>query len=222
MVKLRSLLDDSAKARRHHKNLLNVQVMFLAWFVETMGFLIIFLGTFVSGHENNVVNFCMQTLTLVVYFNILHCVFLIKDSSELKINILDSSWYDKILVMFCCHYNKKDDDVVERNVLENVHQEQNVRREEDIEIISLASIENGDEIGSIINVNISKKRTITAKNSSTKMHMDSMTDRPKTKNGNPDEVNIEKDRISTKSHPELHEVQGPSSSRTNDLYENNL
>ena len=94
MVKLRNLLDDSAKARRHHKNLLNVQVTFLAWFAESMGFLIIFLGTFVLGHENNVVNFCMQTLTLVVYFNILPCVFLIKDSSELKIDILDSSWYD--------------------------------------------------------------------------------------------------------------------------------
>ena len=172
MVKLRNLLDDSAKARRHHKNLLNVQVMFLAWFVETMGFLIIFLGTFVSGHENNVVNFCMQTLTLVIYFNILPCVFLIKDSSELKINILDSSWYNHILVMFCCQYNKEEDDVVQRNVLENVHQEQNLRREEDLAIISLASIENGDEIGPIINVNISKKRTIAAKKSSTKMHMD--------------------------------------------------
>ena len=183
MVKLRNLLDDSAKARRHHKNLLNVQVMFLAWFAETMGFLIIFLGTFVSGHENNVVNFCMQTLTLVIYFNILPCVFLIKDSSEYKIDILDSSWYDKILVMFCCHYKKKDDDVVQRNVMENVHQEQNLRREEDIAIISLDSIENGDEIGSIINVNISKKRTITTKNRSTNMNMDGMTDRPKPKVG---------------------------------------
>ena len=172
MVKLRNLLDDSAKARRHHKNLLNVQVTFLAWFAESMGFLIIFLGTFVLGHENNFVNFCMQTLTLVVYFNILPCVFLIKDSSELKIDILDSSWYDNILGMFCCRYNKKEDGVVQRNVLENVNQEQNLRREEDIEIISLASIENGDEIGSIINVNISKKRNITAESSSTKMHMD--------------------------------------------------
>ena len=202
MVKLTNLLDDSAKARRHHKNLLNVQVTFLAWFAESMGFLIIFLGTFVLGHENNVVNFCMQTLTLVVYFNILPCVFLIKDSSELKINILDSSWYDKILNMFCCHYNKKDDNEVPRNVLENLHQEQNLRREEDIEIISLASTENGDEIGSIINVNISKKRTITAKNRSTNMPMDGMTDSQKTKNENRDEVNIEKDKISTESHPE--------------------
>ena len=222
MVKLRNLLDDTAKTRRHHKNLLNVQVTFLAWFAESMGFLIIFLGTFVLGHENNLVNFCMQTLTLVVYFNILPCVFLIKDSSELKINILDSSWYNHILVMFCCQYNKEEDDVVQRNVLENVHQEQNLRREEDLAIISLASIENGDEIGPIINVNISKKRTIAAKKSSTKMHMDSMTDSLKTENGNPDEVNVAKDRISNKSHPELLEVEGPSSSHTNDLYVSNL
>ena len=171
MVRLRNLLDDSAKARRHHKNLLNVQVTFLAWFAESMGFLIIFLGTFVLGHENNFVNFSMQTLTLVVYFNILPCVFLLKDSSEIKINILDSSWYDNILVMFSCHYNKKDDDVVQRNVLQNVHHQQNERREEDIAIVSLSSIENGDEIGSINNVHISKTRAITAVNSSAKMHM---------------------------------------------------
>ena len=171
MVRLRNLLDDSAKARRHHKNLLNVQVTFLAWFAESIGFLIIFLGTFVLGHENNFVNFCMQTITLFMCFNLLPCIFLIKDSSELKINILDSSWYDNILVMFCCHYNEKDDDVVQRNVLENVHHEQNVRREEDIAIISLDSIENGDEIGSINNVNIPKTSAVAAENSSTKMQM---------------------------------------------------
>ena len=188
----------------------------MAWFAESMGFLVIFLGIFVLGHENNVVNFCMQTLTLVVYFNILPCVFLIKDSSELKINILDSSWYTHILVMFCCQYNKKDDNVVQRNVLENVHQEQNLRREEDLAIISLASIENGDEIGSIINVNISKKRKITARNTSTHMHMDGIKDGPQTENGKPDEVNIENDRISAKSHPELLEAQGPYSYRTNE------
>ena len=146
MVRLRNLLDDSAKARRHRKNLLNVQVTFLAWFAESIGFLIIFLGTFVLGHENNFVNFCLQTITLFMCFNLLPCIFLLKDSSELKINILDSSWYDNILVMFCCHYNEKDDDVVQRNVLENVHHEQNVRREEDIATISLASIENGDDV----------------------------------------------------------------------------
>ena len=180
MVRLRNLLDDSAKARRHHKNLLNVQVTFLAWFAESMGFLVIFLGIFVLGHENNVVNFCMQTLTLVVYFNILPCVFLIKDSSELKINILDSSWYTHILVMFCCHYNRKDEDVVQRNVLENVHQEQNLRREEDIVVISIASGDNGDEIDSIINVDIEKKRAIMDENRSATMHVNSMTDGPKT------------------------------------------
>ena len=217
MVILRNLLNDSAKTRRHHKNLLNVQVTFLAWFAESMGFLIIFLGTFVLGHENNFVNFCMQTLTLVVYFNILPCVFLLKDSSELKINILDSMWYDKILVMFFCHYNKKDDDVVQRNVLENVHQEQDLRREEDIAVISLSSTENGNEINSIINVNIPKKRAITDENISTKMQMNSMTDSPKIENGNTDEVNIEKDKNLTKSHPKLFKIQRPSSSSTNDV-----
>ena len=217
MVILRNLLNDSAKTRRHHKNLLNVQVTFLAWFAESMGFLIIFLGTFVLGHENNFVNFCMQTLTLVVYFNILPCVFLLKDSSELKINILDSMWYDKILVMFFCHYNKKDDDVVQRNVLENVHQEQDLRREEDIAVISLSSTENGNEINSIINVNIPKKRAITDENISTKMQMNSMTDSPKIENGNTDEVNIEMDKNLTKSHPKLFKIQRPSSSSTNDV-----
>ena len=214
MVKLRNLLDDSAKTRRYNKNLLNVQVTFLAWFAESMGFLIIFLGTFVLGHENNFVNFCMQTLTLVVYFNILPCIFLLKDSSELKINILDSNWYDELLVMFCCHYSKKDDDVVQRNVLENVNQEQDLRREEDIAIISLASTENGNEIDSVINVNIPKKRAITDENSSTKMPMDGMRESPKAENGSTDEVNIENDRNLTKSHPKLFKIQRPSPSST--------
>ena len=218
MVKLRNLLDDSAKARRHHKNLLNVQVTFLAWFAESMGFVIIFLGTFVLGHENNVVNFCMQTLTLVVYFNILPCVFLLKDSSELKIKIVDSSWYDKILVICCCHYNKKEDEVVQRNVLRNVHHEQNFRREADIAVISIASIDNRDEIYSIQNVDISKKMASTDENSSATMHVNSMTDSPKNRNWSPDDVNVEEDRIQTKSYPEVVELQRISTSSTNDVH----
>ena len=118
--------------------------------------------------------------------------------------------------MFCCHYNKKDDDVVQLNVLENVHQEPNVRREEDIAVISIASIENGDEIDSISNVDISKKRN--DENSSTKMHIDNITDSPKTKNSNPDKLNMDKDRMSTKSYPEVFELQRLSSHSKSDVW----
>ena len=96
MVRLRKLLSDSSKARRHRRNVVNPQITFLAWLTEVFGFLIIFLWTFILGHENNVVNFSMQLLSLIVYFNILPCIFLINDSN-VKGQIIQSNWYNRFL-----------------------------------------------------------------------------------------------------------------------------
>ena len=103
MIKLKKLLNNSSKARRHRRKILNVQVTFLAWLVESIGFLVIFLGTFILGHENNIFNFFMQTLTLIIYFILLPLVILLNDF-DTKSTIVDSQTYEKILNTFHCNY----------------------------------------------------------------------------------------------------------------------
>ena len=107
MFNLRRLLPDDAKAKRHAGNLLNIQVTFLAWLTELFGFFIIFLGTFVLGHENNIVTLTMQTVTVVISFNILPCVYLINEL-HFKTKILESRWYTTFLNLLNWQYNKQN------------------------------------------------------------------------------------------------------------------
>ena len=97
---------------------MNIQITFLAWLAETVGFLVIFLGTFILGHESNVFNFFMQTLTLIIYFVILPLVFLLNDF-DVKSDIVDSNWYGTILTIFHCNYINIIDDSEETNSIEN-------------------------------------------------------------------------------------------------------
>ena len=107
MFSLRRLLPDDAKARRHAGNLLNIHVTFLAWLTEVFGFLFIFLGTFVLGHENKIVTFSMQTVTLIITFNILPCVYLINEM-HFKTKILNSKWYITFLNILNWQYKKQN------------------------------------------------------------------------------------------------------------------
>ena len=131
MVRLRKLLTDSAKAKRHRRKILNVQVTFLAWLVESVGFLVIFLGTFILGHESNTFNFFMQTLTLTIYFNILPCMFLMNDS-DIKSIIVTSNFYDTLLTIFHCNYVKSIDIDEENSSSSNPSEEENPHREENV------------------------------------------------------------------------------------------
>ena len=115
MIKLKKLLTNSSKARRHRRKILNVQITFLAWLVESIGFSVIFLGTFILGHENNIFNFFMQTLTLIIYFILLPLVLLLNDF-DIKSTITDSPTYEKILNMFHCNYNNSIDGNAENRV----------------------------------------------------------------------------------------------------------
>ena len=115
MIKLKKLLTTSSKARRHRRKILNVQITFLAWLVESIGFLVIFLGTFILGHENNIFNFFMQTITLIIYFILLPFVFLLNDF-DIKSTIADSHTYEKILNMFHCNYTNSIDGNAENSV----------------------------------------------------------------------------------------------------------
>ena len=92
-------LNDSHKARRHRRNMLNIQITFLAWLFETIGLFILFLGQFILGHENNIVIFSMQTLSVMIYFNILPSILILNDTNFKNV-IVDSQWYDHFLKDF--------------------------------------------------------------------------------------------------------------------------
>ena len=125
MIRLRKLLSDASKEGRHRRKILNVLITFFAWLVESIGFLVIFLGTFILDHENNFFNYFMQTLTLVIYFNILPYVFMMNEP-DLKSSIIDSKLYGTILKIFHCNYVKQIDNDEESSNAENISEEENV------------------------------------------------------------------------------------------------
>ena len=96
IIKLKKILSKSSKARRHRRNLLNIQITTLAWFIEFLGFYSFLLGSFILGHTNTSVTFLLQVLTTILNFILLPCIFLIS-SSQFKAIIADSNWY-QILV----------------------------------------------------------------------------------------------------------------------------
>ena len=101
-------LNDANKARGHRRNMLNIQITFLAWLFETIGFFILFLGQFILGHENNIVIFSMQTLSVMIYFNILPSILILNDTNFKNV-IVDSQWYDHFLKGFGCQYKTQRD-----------------------------------------------------------------------------------------------------------------
>ena len=113
-MKLRKFVAFSSRARRYRRRVLNIQITFLVWLAESIGFLIIFLGTFILGHASNVFNFFMQTLTLVIYFIFIPSVFLLNDF-DTKSKIVDSSWYQTFLASCKCNYIEAIDTNVRNN-----------------------------------------------------------------------------------------------------------
>ena len=67
-----------------------------------------FLGVFVLGHRNNVINYLMQTLTLFIYLVVLPSIFLLNDD-DTKSGIVESNLYKTILTIFHCNYNKSEE-----------------------------------------------------------------------------------------------------------------
>ena len=103
LVKIGKMLKESSIFRRHRRIMLNIHITFLAWITEFIGFFVIFLGTFVLGHENNLVNFSLQTVTIFVYFNLLPCVFLM-NTPEFKDLVTESPIYEKFLELLSWQY----------------------------------------------------------------------------------------------------------------------
>ena len=99
MEKLKKLLNDSKKARRNRRKTLNIQITILGWSVEFIGFLMVFLGTVIIGHEDSTTTLCLQTLTLIVYFIALPSTFLL-NGNDVKDQIVDSNFYISFIGSF--------------------------------------------------------------------------------------------------------------------------
>ena len=99
LVKLRKLLSESSKSRRHRRNLINIHITILSWLVEFIAFFFVLLGSFILGHDNSIVTLSLQSLTILFYFNILPCIFLINDS-DFKGLMAESRWYISFLSLF--------------------------------------------------------------------------------------------------------------------------
>ena len=101
MKRLRKLLDKSSKVRRWQRNLLNMQMTILAWMAEFLGFFVIFLGSFILGHENIVVTLSLQILTTLIIFILCPSVYLM-NSSKVKDMILENHYYITMINKFNC------------------------------------------------------------------------------------------------------------------------
>ena len=86
--------------------MVNIHITFLAWSVEFVGGLLLIGGTHLLGHENNIVTFSMHTLGHLINFIILPSIYLFSDD-DMKIKIIDSSWYNHILDILNLQYDNK-------------------------------------------------------------------------------------------------------------------
>ena len=115
---MRKSLSTSSKEARHRRRMINIHITLLSWISEIFAKLLFFVGTHLLGHENNIMNFSLQTLTQAVEFIILPGIFLINDS-DLKAEMMESTWYNTILDIFNWQYVnsiKKDDNITGQNV----------------------------------------------------------------------------------------------------------
>ena len=108
MEKLKRLLSESSKQIRHRRNLLNLHITFLAWLMEVFWTALFLGGTLIIGHENQVLTFFMQTVSLMIRFVILPFIILINDT-EWKQKMIESSWYNLFLDRLNCQYNDQDE-----------------------------------------------------------------------------------------------------------------
>ena len=106
MVKLRNLLDDKSKIRRGRRILLNMEITFLAWFVEFVGSILFALSIFLLHEsEKETSKRSSGLISGVIYSWIVPAVYLI-NLSDVKLAILDSKLYLKVTNMFFPHINQ--------------------------------------------------------------------------------------------------------------------
>ena len=106
---LKKTLSASSKSRRHRRNMLNIMITLMAWGIEMFGFLLVFIGTHILGHQNQSVNLLLQTLTDFFYFLLVPSFLLINDK-DMKGRLAESDWYDNFLSRINCQYIDPDKD----------------------------------------------------------------------------------------------------------------
>ena len=99
MKKLKKLLSDQAKDKRHRRHQLNLHITVVGWIVEFSAFFAVILGSFILGHGNVTVTLTLQTFTIFMMFNVLPCVYLINDVN-LKVRLAESMHYYNFLRFF--------------------------------------------------------------------------------------------------------------------------
>ena len=92
-----------------------------------MGFVLIFLGSYILGHGDAVVTLILQSLTIFIYFHVVPCIYLINDS-DLKANFAETTIYFNFLKIFKSERvdpmifeeeNKNENQVTHENAAEN-------------------------------------------------------------------------------------------------------
>ena len=127
MITLKNILSSTSKSRRHRRTILNIAITMFAWIVEFLGFFVVLLGTHVLGHENNVVNLTLQTLTNLIYFIIIPSVLFINESYY-KDLVVESPLYTQMLRQLNLQYiDKNDEDEVENGEQRNYSPQSNKR-----------------------------------------------------------------------------------------------
>ena len=132
MAKLKKILDDSAKARRLRRIHLNIQITFLTWLVEFLGFLFVVLGSFIFGNNNIYLTFFLQTMTCFVYIVIIPSMYLL-NSNDSKDYISESEFYIRINNMIRLKNNNKvevEDQKEEKNLEQQEANVESGRKEE--------------------------------------------------------------------------------------------
>ena len=116
--KLRKILSDVSKKQRQQRINLNIQITFLTWFMEFLGFFLLAFGSFVLTHKSSVTTLCLQIFTELFYFVFVPSMLLI-NSDEFKERILESNLFLFINGIFhrliVCHeeYHRNQNDDVE-------------------------------------------------------------------------------------------------------------
>ena len=90
LEKLRQLLTDAHKIRRRRRILLNIHITVIAWLLECLGSISVFLMIFLTPENGTTRG--LQLITGVMYFIVVPSVYLM-NSSDVKSVIVDNRIY---------------------------------------------------------------------------------------------------------------------------------
>ena len=101
------MLDENIKLvlSEHHRNRraqisqVNIKVNFIAWLVEFLGCMTIWLNTIVVGSHSDAISVLLEILQLICFFILLPSAYLVNSSAGIN-TIVDHSWADAFGKMY--------------------------------------------------------------------------------------------------------------------------